>query len=300
MVTADGELVRADATRNTDLYWAARGAGPSFPGIVTRFHLQTRPTFGFLGHTVQVYDVEHFTDVMTWLYTQHQTISPDVEIVVVSQTTRPDENGDSHRRLVLSAVALTDTESDARAALAVFNDCPVLNRALAAEDCRPSTLREQRDEQERQNPEHARYLVDNIWAEGDPAEVIERIEPLFSDLPTPESFTIWFSNGIMRPLPDMAFSLQAEAYVASYVVYEDATKDIEYRELLDRAMEYAQPVTVGQYLGDSDMGNRQLKFMDDANFAKLQEIIAQRDPEGRFVRYLAKDPSTVNKNHWEL
>lgn len=300
MVTADGGLVRADSTQNADLYWAARGAGPSFPGIVTRFHLQTRPIFGFLGHTVQVYEMEHFAEVMTWLYTQHQTISPDVEIVVVSQTTRPDEDGKTHRRLVLSGVALTDTEEDARAALAVFNDCPVLDRALVAVDCRPSTLKEQRDEQEHQNPEHARYLVDNLWAQGDPAEVIKRIEPLFNDLPTPGSFTIWFSNGIMRELPDMAFSLQAEAYVACYLVYEDATKDIAYREHLDRAMEYAQPITVGQYLGDSDMTNRQLKFMKGENFAKLQEIIAQRDPDNRFVRYLAKDPSTVNKNHWEL
>ena len=28
---------------NSDLYWAARGAGPGFPGIVTRFHLRTYP-----------------------------------------------------------------------------------------------------------------------------------------------------------------------------------------------------------------------------------------------------------------
>jgi hypothetical protein len=40
--------------------------------------------------------------------------------------------------------------------------------------------------------------------------------------------------------------------------------------------------------------------MSDDHFAKLQDIIAQHDPEGRFVRYLAKDPATVNKNHWQL
>jgi hypothetical protein len=40
--------------------------------------------------------------------------------------------------------------------------------------------------------------------------------------------------------------------------------------------------------------------MADANFAKLQDIISKRDPEGRFVRYLAKDASTVNRNHWEV
>ena len=32
VVTADGELVRADAEQHPDLYWAARGAGPGFFG----------------------------------------------------------------------------------------------------------------------------------------------------------------------------------------------------------------------------------------------------------------------------
>jgi hypothetical protein len=59
-------------------------------------------------------------------------------------------------------------------------------------------------------------------------------------------------------------------------------------------------VTKGQYLGDSDMGNRQLKFMADENYTKLQQIIQDRDPNGLFVRYLAKDSATVNQNHWEL
>ncbi len=43
VVTAAGELVRASADENADLYWAARGAGPGFPGVVTRFHLRTLP-----------------------------------------------------------------------------------------------------------------------------------------------------------------------------------------------------------------------------------------------------------------
>jgi len=41
VVTADGSLLRADATHHSDLFWAARGAGPGFPGIVTAFHLRT-------------------------------------------------------------------------------------------------------------------------------------------------------------------------------------------------------------------------------------------------------------------
>jgi FAD/FMN-containing dehydrogenase len=39
VVTADGELVRADAETNPDLFWAIRGGGGNF-GVVTRFRYQ--------------------------------------------------------------------------------------------------------------------------------------------------------------------------------------------------------------------------------------------------------------------
>lgn len=301
VVTADGELLRADSTQNTDLYWAARGAGPSFPGIVTKFYIKTKAKFKQLTQTVQIFDLEDFTDVMTWMYSVHRTIDENVEIVVVSKTMEPDQNGQVHRRLVLSGVALTNTKESGDAALAPFAQNPFLDRAVAVKHAFTSTLADQREEQEAQNPEHARYIVDNIWAEGQCAEVVKRIKPLFTELPSDLSFTIWFSNGIMRPLPeDMAFSMQSEAYVATYMVYEDQSKDLEYRQKLNQMMDYAQPVTVGQYLGDSDMSNRQLKFMSDENFDRLQRIIEQRDPDERFVRFLAKDPVNINKNHWEI
>jgi FAD/FMN-containing dehydrogenase len=41
VVTADGALVRADATTNPDLFWAIRGGGGNF-GVVTRFQYRLR------------------------------------------------------------------------------------------------------------------------------------------------------------------------------------------------------------------------------------------------------------------
>src|SRR6476646_3796224 len=42
IVTADGELRRASATENEDLFWAVRGAGSNF-GVVTSFEFQAYP-----------------------------------------------------------------------------------------------------------------------------------------------------------------------------------------------------------------------------------------------------------------
>jgi FAD/FMN-containing dehydrogenase len=296
VVTAEGELVRADELQNSDLYWAARGAGPSFPGIVTRFHLATEQRFGFVGHSVQVYPLGLFTEVMTWLYAIHATVSPDVEIVCVSLT----DQASGTRVFLVTGVALTATRDEAEAALAPLETCPVRDRAIFAQFAAESSLAEQKLSQEHQNPQNARYVVDNAWVEGEPADIIAAIEPLFRDLPTPQAFTIWFSMAPLRQLPDMAFSLQTEAYVATYLVDDDASRDDANRDWLNGAMAAAEPVTTGQYLGDSDMGNRQLRFLGDEQWTRLQAIIAARDPEGRFARYLALDSDALNRNHWQV
>ena len=48
VVTADGELVRADATTHPDLFWAIRGGGGNF-GVATRFQYRLRPVPAFSG-----------------------------------------------------------------------------------------------------------------------------------------------------------------------------------------------------------------------------------------------------------
>lgn len=300
VVTAEGEIVRCDATQNQDLYWAARGAGPSFPGIVVNFHLQTRERFTFLGHNVQLYEVEDFDEVFMWLQEMEPQLSDIVETVLVSMTPPEGQLSPQRRVLAVTGVAFASTREEAEAALAPFQTCPIIDRAILNEPCMDTQLSDHREEQLRANPEGHRWYCDNFWAEGEFSDVTEHVRALFVDVPEPMAFTIWYGNGLMRPLPDMAFSMQSPGYVSCYFVYKDENEDQRFRNWLNGAMEYAQPVTVGQYLGDSDMTNRQVKFMADENYDKLQRIISDRDPLGVFVRYLAKDPATVNKNHWEL
>lgn len=66
VVTPKGQLVRADASTNEDLFWAARGGGPTFPGIATRFHLQTQPAPRVMRSSVYVYPLEHYKMAMNW------------------------------------------------------------------------------------------------------------------------------------------------------------------------------------------------------------------------------------------
>jgi len=47
LVTADGNVVRADSTENSDLFWALRGGGGNF-GVVTEFEVKLHPVHSVL------------------------------------------------------------------------------------------------------------------------------------------------------------------------------------------------------------------------------------------------------------
>lgn len=310
VVTADAELVHCTAEENPDLYWAARGAGPGFFGIVTRFHLQTVPRFQALYETLQAFQISDFDDVMTWVQGMHHTLAPSVELVCVAATepvadaVEPLVSGSEplvtsgRHVLFVSAVAFVESEAEAQEALAPLRANPFLDRALLSVDTAPVTLDQLRQKQLDANPEGHRWAVDNAWIEGSADEVVPAIRDAYTTLPTPQAFTIWFSMAPLRELPDMAFSLQSDIYLASYVLWKEEEDDERCIAWLADVMTKMEPVTIGLYLGDSDLSRKQNKFMSDKNWARLQQIRAERDPDALFVGYLAGDGAT-NRNAWE-
>ena len=64
VVTADGELIRADEEQNSDLLWAARGAGPGFFGVITRFHLRTYPLPRAMAHDTWMFELEELEPLL--------------------------------------------------------------------------------------------------------------------------------------------------------------------------------------------------------------------------------------------
>jgi FAD/FMN-containing dehydrogenase len=296
VVTADGELVRADERENGDLYWAARGAGPGFPGVVTRFHLRTLPLPGHLAQTVHAYAPDDFDEVMTWLHETHGTVAGTVEIVALTKT---EPALSPAPVLLVTALALVADAAEADAALAPFRGSPALDRALMVLDAVPTGFEEQRARQARDSPDGHRWVVDCAWLSGPAADVVPAMRRACLTLPGEKAFTIWFSMAPLRELPDMAFSLQTEIYLACYVPYEDPADDHRMRDWLTGAMADLQPVTTGQYLGDSDLSHRQVRFMSDDAWARLTAIRAARDPDGLFAGYHAGPDGPLNRNHWE-
>jgi hypothetical protein len=64
VVTADGNLVTASETENTELLWAARGAGPGFFGVATNYRLRLYPLPKAITTSTLIYPLEKLPEVV--------------------------------------------------------------------------------------------------------------------------------------------------------------------------------------------------------------------------------------------
>lgn len=298
VVTASGDVVWCSAQQNADLYWAARGSGPGFFGVVTAFRLRTRPRYRELTQTTYVYPSEVAQEVLGWLHAVRHDVPPSVELVAVGiEPPLPPEFGHTGPALVVDGVSFDAGPESLRA----LETCPVADWAIVAKIAQPVTIAELRAEQVRANPEGHRYTVDNAYLAGPADTLIPALAPAFTDLPTAKSFSLWFDLAHLpaRPLsddglPDMALSVQSDLYFASYVVGETPDSDAECRSWLDDTMRRLEPFSAGCYLGDSDLTIRPDRFMSDAAWDRFREIRADRDPGRLFAGYDCADESVLN------
>jgi FAD/FMN-containing dehydrogenase len=302
VVTASGDLIRADAEHNADLYWAARGAGPGFPGIVTRFHLQTYEQPAVMWQDTWTFRLDDGEALLAWLHQLLPTLDRRVEPVVAATrlpgvplfdgVASPDGTV-----LVLHTTVMADSDSEARALLQIFARGPLAGHELG-HVTGPTSVAEENVAQSTQNPDGYRYAVDCTWTNS-PAEVLAPpLLDMWRALDTEHSFSIWYGWAPQRVLPDMAFSVEGNVYVATYLIYTDPADDERYRNRVHAGTaEIARRGGVGVYLGDTDFTRRQDRFLQPENFARLGGIRTVRDPDRLFASYLTSDVERLNVHH---
>jgi FAD/FMN-containing dehydrogenase len=298
VVTADGTLVHADEGQNSDLLWAARGAGPGFPGVVTRFYLHTYEAPTVMWHDTWTLRLDDATGLLGWLHDLLPRLDRRVEPVVAA-TRLPDVPlHDGIPRpdgtvLLLHTTVMADSDDDARAALAPFQDGPLAGRDLGHVQG-PTSIAEENLAQAAQNPEGHRYAVDCTWTDAQADALAPLLHQMWGELDTEHSFSIWYGWSPRRDLPDMAFSVEAEVYIATYTIYTDPADDARYSGWVHRRTAELAAHGAGVYLGDTDFTRRNDRFLSDEAYRRLEEIRAERDPSGRFAPYLTSDPEGLN------
>ncbi|PNS21217.1 hypothetical protein CAC42_3555 [Sphaceloma murrayae] len=299
VVTADGELIHVDASQNSDLLWAARGAGPGFPGIVVRFHLRVRPKYPAMRSSAFVYPIAKYQEVMRWVVGITPTFDTDTEIVAVGNT----PPGIDQKCIVALFITFKDTVAACEEALRPANDSRLPGFIVEAVNSETSLAKEYID-QARANPKGHRYCADNGYVNND-EDVVSVLEPAFTTLPTSKSFALWYAMApcSRREMPDMALSMQSDHYFAIYTVWEHEKDDEMCQGWTEGVMQQVAPKCDGAYLGDSDFQIRQTKYWTDTKARKLMDLRRARDPEGRICGYLDRKDQAglaglLNENAW--
>jgi hypothetical protein len=235
--------------------------------------------------------------LVLWAHNVLPTLDRRVEpVIAASRAPMPDGSPAPGPYLVMHTTCMAGSLEEVRELLSPLDACPILDRAWVADVCVPTSLAEEGPFMDAQNPKGFRYHTDCAWTDASGSELVPRIRDMFTTLPTEESFCIWYGWAPSGPLPDMAFSMEGNVYLAVYAMNASAEDDEMVRSWLAARMAAVAPVSKGLYLGDSDFTRRGAKFMSDENYARVESLRSVWDPDRVFVGYLAAPHVRLNIN----
>jgi FAD/FMN-containing dehydrogenase len=294
VVTADGELIRADANQNSDYWWAARGGGAGFFGVITRMQLQCRPLPKVWKGSAYGFDdaAAVFDDLMRWACDIVPKIPPYMEFVIISTANHRETGEPVPTRISMAALALTDDAAQADAALDLLLSCPVIDQANFKVEKAPTTLEERYQSGFKADPAGFRFAADNCYTEAKSEDLVPRLRKVFLELPTPHTHTFWFAWGPIKPFPtDMALSMQGNKYVATYTLWTDPAQDEVMAAWPPARMKELTDIAVGGQLNDENMLHHPQRYFSPEAYARLERLRTKHDPEGRFEGFLGKPMS---------
>lgn len=286
-VTSDGERVHAGDDENTDLLWAARGAGPGFFAAVTRFTLRVYPHRAVTLSSTYIFPASCAADVFRFANERGRTTPLELGVIVQRHEIAGDEPV-----VILNAVAYTETEEVARAQLALLEECPVLGHAILARACEPTVHGAvELDESTAVPNESRRWIADNIVSDAGADDLLPNLHTLIETLPPAPTYLLMFNwDGYPgSPVrPPMAFSLEGAFCYALYSAWDEAADDDRYRRWTTGIMRNWEPYASYTMLADENLLNRPVAFMTAESLERLDRLRCAWDPDRRFVSWLGR------------
>jgi FAD/FMN-containing dehydrogenase len=284
-VTADGDLVHASPDENADLYWAARGAGPGFFAVVTRFHLRLHPRPRVIGFAAQSFSTADAEAVFRWAHAIGPEVPSSIELQLLLSRHTPGVRGPG---LVAIAPVFAESWREAQDATAFFRASPVRKLARVATPFLPSGLGVLYRAVGLHYPDHHRYAVDNMWTRAPIDALLPGLARIVDTLPPAPSHMLWMNWAPPASRPDMAYSMEDQIYLALYAVWPSASDDATFASWPVERMREMAPLASGVQLADENLGERPAPFLRERQLSRLDEIRARRDPDGRFHDYMGR------------
>lgn len=290
VILAGGRKAIASPDSHPDLYWAVRGVGPGFFGIVTRFELQLYPMPGAIYTSMYITPLDELQTVVDSLDELNRVKDERVEILVLlmHDPQAPGDTPHSEAKVCMVGVqAFADTETEAKTMLAPFANSELASASVFKMEQQPSSFARL------YNPENVdsgigRYAVDNIWTD-EPGRALLSLADHFRNTPSARTHVLC-SYGVKAELRDDAcFSRIADHYVASYLLWNDAEHDEANYAWLGQTNHLLQPYSKGTYINEIEatlFPERVRSCFSGESWARLAELRKKYDPDNVFHTWL--------------
>jgi hypothetical protein len=292
LVNAKGESLVADATHNTELYWAARGGAQGFPGVITRYHLKIHPLPKAIRQSVFIYRLDEAQEFADWLSSVSLALPSAVhsntlitstilaklmEDVGQSKTMQDvlsllprflrnsvedlfdNENvgGERDACLTYIGVAFVDTEEEARELLAPFKTPPPGPKPIVHIPFTTSSFWFLNTFTGTLFPQGRRYVVDYHWVDCQMGDVVRNLSAEFVKTLEADSFVLiasyQTSPADMLTPGSACFSMSSNNLVGVYGIGDEEADVPINREWVARMRGLLEPNSLGLYVGEADL-----------------------------------------------
>jgi FAD/FMN-containing dehydrogenase len=283
IVLASGERVVADAEHHTDLFWAVRGAGPNFCGVVTRFHVQLFPRPAVIRKSDYIFSLDALESVLVWLANMQESLDDRIELSLVLFN-GTDETGSLQRQCSVSLIVFTETEIEAAGLSEPYARSIPVEGLVSRQDAVPRTFATLLDEAK--GDSELRRAVESVWTD-DPYSAARAAAALFASVPSPDC-VIYIGLRKRRDLfIDAACSMLGRGFVFIDAAWRLDDADAINRQWVDSVLTRLHPFEKGGYINETDWDRhpeRVAKCYSPDALLRLKGINRRHDPTGVFVK----------------
>ncbi|MFF3458422.1 FAD-binding oxidoreductase [Streptomyces sp. NPDC002730] len=295
-VTAAGEVVSCDTDENSDLFWAARGAGPGFFAIVTGFRLALYPRPAAIVTTTYAFPLADVVPVTRWVTEAATELPPTVELSFVLGTADPAMSAATPRPkvVIVAATAFADSQEEAIRSLGPLRVCPLADHAIFQQADEPTTLEVLYETSGTVWPASHRCGADTLWSGADYETLLSRLAPVVAVAPSEKSLVLAPVSPVSQEKAlqhDMAFSVLGDSYVVPFAIWDSAAQDDANISWLRDAMRIVEPLGTGHYIAEADLTadpSRARRSFSPSDWDRLGRLKARYDPEDVFFSYLGR------------
>jgi FAD/FMN-containing dehydrogenase len=292
MLTAGGELVYADEKSNSELFWAARGAGPGFFAVVTRFNLALKPVRTGIQTFAVSFPLAATSIIGEWLRQVLPSIHRTIEVACTLGPIEPK----GPPLVVVSVVSFAATAAEAHARLAPLRKLPAGATPLGPVIDQPANFSEIQQQNDLANPSGKRMGGDQLYSDASPERLLQAVQHLATDMPSAPSAITIGSLGGSAPAPSMPSpqeaALLSESGVTSigaYAFWDDPAEDARNLNWVNSVLGASEKFRKGRYVGEADLAvtaNRVRECFSPEAWTRLVTLREKYDPTGLLYSYL--------------